>query len=186
MLAVEPNPDMLQKAKEKEGVDVLQATGDEFVAQLAPNSNYNKILFSHCAHHLPNPAATFRAVLKAMPEDGRCLVINYPPNFSSFYWKAANELFNSTKMCTSDMSKEMIAAGMTVDVYKVPATYKMAKSSWYERLRKRVFSTLEAMTDEEIEEGIAELEETKLSGVGMEEEFQMTEFHVVAVGRRPN
>ena len=85
ILAVEPNLDMLQKAKEKEGIDVLQATADEFLTQLAPKSKYNKILFSHCAHHLQNPAATFRVVLEALPQDGRCVVINYPKNFSRFY-----------------------------------------------------------------------------------------------------
>ena len=180
---MEPNLDMLQKAKEKEGIDVLQATADEFLTQLAPKSKYNKILFSHCAHHLPNPAATFRVVLEALPQDGRCVVINYPKNFSRFYWKAANELFNSQKMCTSDMSKEMTAAGMVVEEHEVPVNYKVTKSFWYKRLRGRVFSTLETMTDEQIEEGIAEIERTKLSGLGMDEEFQITELHVVAVGR---
>lgn len=42
------------------------------------------------------------------------------------------------------------------------------------------------MTDEQIEEGIAEQEKTKLSGVGMEEEFLSTELQVIAVGRPPN
>ena len=173
---------MLQKAKGREGIDTLQATGDEFVAQLAPKSKYNKILFCHSAHHLPNPAATFRALLEAMPQDGRCAVVYYPSEVSLLLWQAAMEAFSSK---ARDLSKEMSSAGMVVELHEVTVHYKVTKSFWYQRLRGRVYSTIESMTDEQIEEGIAELESTKLSDLGMEEEFETSEIHLIAVGSRP-
>ena len=174
---------MLKKAKGKEGIDVLQATADEFAAQATLRSKYNKMLFNHSAHHLPNPAATFRALmLEAMPQDGRCAVVYYPSKVSLLLWKAAREAFNNN---ARDLSKEMTAAGMVVEVHEVEVHYKVTKSFWYKRLRGRVYSTIESMTDEQIEEGIAELENTKLSSLGMDEEFQTSEVHVIAVGRLP-
>ena len=70
-------------------------------------------------------------------------------------------------------------------MHEVPVNYKVTKSFWYKRLRGRVFSTLETMTDEQIEEGIAEIERTKLSGLSMDEEFQITELHVHGCCGRP-
>lgn len=87
---------------------------------------------------------------------------------------------------TKDLSKDMLAAGMAVAAHEVEVHCKITKSYWYNQLRKRAVSALEAMTDEQIEKGIAELEKTKLSGVGMEEELQIIEYHTVGVGRPPS
>ena len=117
-----------------------------------------------------------------MTPDARCVVLYYPENKSFLIWKAALDIFNEVR---HDRSKPMMAAGMAVEVNKVTIRYKVTKAFWYERFRGSVYSSLEMMTDEQIEAGIAELEEARLKGVAMEEEFEIKEVHMVSVGTSP-
>ena len=117
-----------------------------------------------------------------MTPDAHCVVLYYPENKSFLIWKAALDIFNEVR---HDLSKPMMAAGMAVEVNKVTISYKVTKAFWYERFQGRVYSSLEMMTDEQIEAGIAELEETRLKGVAMEEEFEIKEVHMVSVGTSP-
>ena len=159
----------------------MQATADDFTAH--PNfPDYNKIFMSHSAHHLPDPVTTFKTMLQRMTPDARCVVVYYPENNSMLLWKAAIDMFNKHP---HDMSKPMIDAGMAVEVHRANVSYKVTKAFWYHRLRGRVYSPLEMLTDEQIEAGIAELEATRLKGVAMEEEFEMKEVHMVSVGTSP-
>ena len=48
--------------------------------------------------------------------------------------------------------------GFAVTSYEVTLEYTMTKSLWYETLRKRYTSFVRQFTDEEMEEGIRELE----------------------------
>ena len=182
MLAVEPHQGLLKEAQGREGVETLLATADEFVAR-PEFPKYNKFLMCHCAHHFPNPVATFKAMLQRMPADGRCMVINYPDEITLPLWRSARDSFNRHP---HDPSKPMIEAGLAVEVHREVVSYHVTKSFWYKRIRGRVYSPLEMLTDEEIEQGIAELEETELRGVGLEEEFEIREINMCFVGTKPN
>ena len=116
-----------------------------------------------------------------MSPNACCVVVYYPENNSMLLWKAAIDVFNKCH----DLNKPMMAAGMVVKVHKVTIRYKVTKAFWYERFRGCAYSSLEKMTGEQIEAGIVELEETRLKGVAMEEEFEIKEVHMVSVGTSP-
>ena len=183
MLAVDPNHKLLQIARNREGVVGLQATVAEFVAR--PDfPEYNKFLMCHCAHHFPDLVATFKAMLQRMPVDGRCVMLYYPAKEITLpLWKKVREMIS--KCDESPHKEQMIEAGLAVEVHREVVSYHVTKSFWYKWLRGRAASFFERLTDEEIEQGIAELEKTQLAGIGMEEVFEIKDAHMVAVATPP-
>ena len=181
MLAVDPNQKSLQIARDREGVVCLQATAAEFVAR--PDfPKYNKFLICHCAHHFPDLASTFKAMLQRMPADGRCVMLYYSEEITLPLWKTVREMMGKREGCHEE---QMIEAGLAVEVHEEVVSYHVTKSFWYKYIRERAMSLFEQMTDEEIEQGIAELEKTQLAGIGPEEEFEIKDAQVVAVATRP-
>ena len=52
-----------------------------------------------------------------------------------------------------------------IEVYEV----KMTKKEWYSQLQRKAFSSLQVFTDEEIEAGLSELDETQMSSIAPDE-----------------
>ena len=64
-------------------------------------------------------------------------------------------------------------ANFEVEVSEEKIYVGLKKSRWYEMLRGRFQSTLSEFTDEEIEDGINELETGKLKGLCLEDEVKL-------------
>lgn len=97
-------------------------------------------------------------------------------------WKTALDAF--TKIPTN-LNQNLKEAGFSVETHTILEKIPFPKSLYYEWLRARAVSAYELLSDEDIEKGIAELEETTLRSVGMEEEFLMEFMFVCDVGTLP-
>ena len=58
----------------------------------------------------------------------------------------------------------MINAGFKVQITSEVRMIEMTKGEWYGKLRKRIFSFLYEFTDQDIEEGLKELERDQFPG----------------------
>ena len=77
-------------------------------------------------------------------------------------WKALKEKFAPV---SEEKFKEYLdRAGFNVRMTTEVGTIKMTKHDWYGKLRNRVFSTLYEFSDEEIEEGLKELDQDWFPG----------------------
>ena len=77
-------------------------------------------------------------------------------------WRALQEKF--APVSEDEFQVYLEKAGFNVRTSTEVGTVKMTKLDWYDRLRKRVFSTLYEFSDKQIEEGLVELDQEWFPG----------------------
>ena len=77
-------------------------------------------------------------------------------------WRALQKKF--APVSEDQFKVHLEKAGFNVKMSTEICTVKMTKLGWYDRLRKRVFSTLYEFSDEQIEEGLKELDQEWFPG----------------------
>ena len=163
VLVIDPNAKMLEIAKKREGIETMLATADGFLnSPIAPS--YNKILMARCIHHFSDPFAVLKAMYNVIPKDGVCMI------FQNGLEEANVPLFQAAldKKPPGLGPKELVPfltnIGFAASSQEVPTLFTCSKDEWYYRIRCRFVSVLSSFTDEEIEKGITELENTILKG----------------------
>ena len=141
----------------------MLATVDEFLdSQLARVCN--KILMVACVHHFPDKLAVFRKMYKVIPVGGRCMMLLFR------YTEAEVPLFEAAVgkklpgISMEEIASLLTEAGFAVTSVSVVEHFSCSKNEWYNRIRHRFISTLSFFNDKEIEQGIAELENSALKG----------------------
>ena len=163
ILCVEPNADMLRVAETREGVQPYLASADSFFqADCNTLPKCNKILLNECAHLFPDTQESFRKAHEYLPADGLLLLIQRSSVCSFPMWKALKAKFAIVSMDTfrSYLEKAEFDITVTVEV----GISKMAKGEWYDKLRRRIFTILHEFSDEQIEEGLKELDQEWFPG----------------------
>ncbi len=153
VLCVEPNFEMLQVAVERDGLIGCNATADEFFAS-DHQPKYNKIVMCGSAHLFPDTLDTFRKAAEYLPQDGQLVLIER--GFGYPLWKELRKKF--TARVEKDFQELLEQAGFRVQTIKEPYTIQMTKGQWYDKLRGRNLTVLYEFTDEEIQEGLKELD----------------------------
>lgn len=161
-VAMDPSQKMCDIASNHPGLIVQKALAQDAVTVLQsvnPQHPPNKVLIKHCVHHfidiLPKLA---RDLLSILPSGGSVLICAQEHRCGlPFFTKAIQTYLVSIRgpQFYSDIFKE---AGFKVSVNSVYYETKVTRKSWNHFLRNRGYSTLKGLTDEEIEEGIKELD----------------------------
>ena len=166
VLCIEPSAEMLGIAKSRNGLKLIPATADDFLSKADTYSSQkcNKIIINMSAHLFPDPQGTFYKAYKYLPED--CLLVTTVRSKPTFpMWISLKEKF-VRQVSKDEVKMQLEEAGFTVEKVTEVGTVKMTKLDWYNRLRKRVFSTLYEFSDEQIEEGLLELDREWFPGKG--------------------
>ena len=154
-MCVEPNAEMLAIAEKREGCTPYLATADAFLTSDL-KEKYNKILMNESAHLFPDPLGTFRKAAEYLPQDGLLVLIVRARTSTFPMWKSLQEKFT---VFEEDVFQEFLEkAGFTVTITSEVYTVTMTKGEWYDKLRRRVFSTLYEFSDDEIEKGLKEID----------------------------
>ena len=169
VLCVDPSADMLRVAETRDGVEPYLATADSFFKQALPYTRdqpkyrYNKILIIGGAHLFPDAQETFRKAYEYLPVDGVLLLIQRSSVCSIPVWQAMKE--NPVAGTSVDMFRSFLErAGFDVTVTIEVGMTKMSKGKWYEKLRRRIFTVLHECSDEQIEDGLRELDQEWFPG----------------------
>ena len=159
-LIADPSPKLLEKAKEK-GLDTMLATADEYFASPLA-TQYNKLLFCQCVHHFPDWRQTFKKAFAVLPVGSICLVVSCNSGKISEPLFSAAVKKQSRIVSGNDISPGLVEIGFSTYIEEGKVEFTYTKTQWYAKLRGRYSSVLKGFTDEEIEAGIAELEQTTL------------------------
>lgn len=155
--------DMLQVARTREGVQPYLATADSFFqADHSTRPKCNKLLFNECAHLFPDTQETFCTAHDYLPDDGLLLLIQRSTVCTFPMWKALEANFAPISVTTFKSYLEK--AGFNITVTVEVGTTKMAKREWYDKLRKRIFTILHEFSNEQINEGLKELDKEVFPG----------------------
>lgn len=152
VVCIDPSKEMLSVA-EKNGAITIQATAEDFFAS-KPDFPLKVVFMTGCVHHFERPEFVFSKLASYMPEDGVCIVtMNTLPLFKG------SQNIKSTKRLEEVSHKiDFESQGLKCRLEKFVRTGKVDKELWYKSIRTRLSSFLSRYTDEELEEGINELE----------------------------
>lgn len=153
-VCIEPNHDMIGIAMKKDGVIPIESTAGDFLA-VTPKYPMKIVLISSAVHHIRDLAGTFANLARYMPDDGICLVTQYPPP-AKVWFEAGLKKFKGIE--NESFYRILESNHLQYKSFQWKEPVEMDKQFWYETLRSRYSSTLTYFTDEEIEEGIDELE----------------------------
>lgn len=165
VICVEPSESMVSIASNLDGLTIIQATAQEFASNKTLLSNlghFNKALIAFCSHHFADSLKSlFSTLAESLPEGGLILIIDRLRDTALPLFKAALEKHQQAH--ANDLSSQQYSAlveplGFVVDSCEVTLEYTMTKKLWYRMLRERFMSYLHQLTDEQIEDGIKELE----------------------------
>ena len=160
VLCVDPSKNMVAVANAKQGVLGVQAGAEEFFTSLSTSSDsdktFDKILMCGCVHLFSDPKAVFAGVKEHLSENGVCLIVDY--SSASPLFKSLKEKFGAGYLSWEPLYEILKTLGFKFEVTKSTQKFSLPKRQWYAALRDRFLTKLENFTDEEIREGICELE----------------------------
>lgn len=111
-----------------------------------------------CVHLFPNTQETFQRAFDYLPENGLLVVIARSTKCTFPMWEALKERF--TPMPLPLYKEYLERAEFKVTMAIESHTTEMAKCKWYDKVRRRIFTTLSEFSDEEIEKGTRELDQS--------------------------
>ena len=158
IVCVEPAKAMCEVASKREGVIAINKTAEEFFSS-KPDYPLKVVLINNCVHFL-NADLVFSGLVKYLPEDGICMVtlLAFDDTFPLFE-KARNDTVAVGKLRKSSHYPSLIESrGLKCKVVESSGHVRLEKALWYEAIRNKFMSHLAKYSEEELEEGITELE----------------------------
>ena len=158
---VDPSVEMQEVARQKkEGVYPILKTAEEFFSNPQISENFDRVLATISAHHFVNPDAVYKGILRSLRPGGFYVQLNTVkvslPSFKSVK-TLSSQCFEREREISSPLLRKI---GLNANLSQEEFTFSsgIKKSKLYERYRCRFISLLQHLSDDQIEEGISELD----------------------------
>ncbi|KAL9988682.1 hypothetical protein ACROYT_G003156 [Oculina patagonica] len=181
---MEPSAEMQEIAKKKKGVFPVQKSADEFLDGLDKDQRFNRAFCVDAVHHFHDPLKIYSGVEAFLSPGGVFLVVQVGEYFYPWFTKIANCISTFLAERKENTSSLLRLANFDVEVSEEKIEYSVTKSQWFDMLRGRFHSTLREPSDEEIEEGIDELEKKKLKDLKLDDEIPISYKVLVFIARK--
>ena len=159
ILCVDPSIDMLKIAEKKKGLKTCPSTADDFFGgNYQTDYIYNKLMFLSCANLFQDPYETFRSAFEYLPANGLLVVVQRSTECTLPLWKSIYAKSIQSSHTIDGYRDQLERAGFQVTLSVETGASTMTKREWYDKLRKRMFTVMSGLSDEEIEEGIREVD----------------------------
>jgi len=163
---VDPSAEMQEVARKRKGTYPVQKTAEEFFSDSKISQCFDTILAVFSTHHFVDPNTVYEGIFRSLRPSGSFVqfdsVSHSHPMFkiaangySSYFQKVSEgkQFFREIKFKGKFSQEEFSFA------------WSLTKSKLYEMFRRRYVSTFYQFTDEQIEEGIKEVESETLKDV---------------------
>ena len=160
VVCVDPSEEMLAVAR-KNGAITVRATAEHFFTS-KPEYSLNTVLIIGSIHHFTDPEFVLTRLAQYMPDTGRCLILKFDrPEYTLPFFKAVKESFDARPEITLEQVCTIVERINGLKYVKKYGLESMEceKSVWYDSIRNRFMSSLKTFSDQELEQGINELEE---------------------------
>ena len=157
---VDPSVEMQEVARQKKGVYPILKTAEEFFSNPQISENFDRVLATISAHHFVNPDAVYKGILRSLRPGGFYVQLNTVkvslPSFKSLK-TLSSQCFEREREISSPLLRKI---GLNVSLSQEEFSFSLGvkKSKPYERYRCRFISLLQHLSDDQIEEGISELD----------------------------
>lgn len=158
-ICVDPIEAMIKYARDKKGILPLCMPVEKFVKN--PDHPITKFLAKGSIHHFENHRALYQDIYKCLPIGGKFLIITSADNCRSYpFFKKVDEWLAQQSSTLESLFKETHETSFKVSTSEKTYQAVITKQKWFTMLRGRFISSLSQFSDEEIEEGIKELNHT--------------------------
>ncbi len=157
VVCVDPSQEMLDVAH-KNGAITIQSTAENFFAS-RPDNPLKFVLMNGCVHHFTDPDFIFSKLAEYMPDDGVCLATEFVGNSLPMFKAAGNQVWGGISAQLESFVKILESHNLKWRVVSGSESNQISKSLWYEAIRDRFSSGMLKFSNEELEEGIQEIEE---------------------------
>jgi len=153
---IEPEVNMCNIAKQYSDIEIICSDAFYFVNNL--QYSYNKILFKEVIHHIKDRNSLWHDIYNSIDCHGRILIYTRPQNIKFPLFERAKEAFYKNQPSHKLIVSELKDNGFNVDVSIESFQFKLPKEEWHNMLKTQFMSDLSVFSDQEILEGIHEIE----------------------------
>ncbi|MFP3913530.1 MAG: class I SAM-dependent methyltransferase [Actinomycetota bacterium] len=155
-LGVDPYPEMLAAIPDDANMVPLAMGALEFSRQ---DYDYNKVLVKETIHHVGDRPEFFANVHRRLPVGGRMLLVHVPPDVKYPLFQAALERCLGWHADPVELEEQLREAGFEVKRDAVDYHLALPTSTYRAMVENRYMSVLSSFTDEELEAGLAEMDQ---------------------------
>jgi SAM-dependent methyltransferase len=161
VLCVDPSPKMLAQLPTGAALQPIRASAEDVAAGRVklPYGQLDAVLIKEAIHHVRDPAAVLHGLGQLLASAGRLLVVMLPARIEYPLFAAALELFERLQPDPEAIADAMRTADLSVDLRYESFALSFEKSRYLAMVRSRYMSLLSAFDDDELERGIAEIDE---------------------------
>lgn len=154
---VEPESKMCDLAKKHSSIETICSDVFYFLNYL--QQQYNKILFKEVIHHITNRTNLWNDIYDTIDNEGKLLIYTRPRKIKFPLFQKAKKEFYNNQPSYDEIISELETSKFKTSVSLESFTFELPKEEWYNMLKSRFMSDLSVFTDEEIIDGIQELEQ---------------------------
>jgi ubiquinone/menaquinone biosynthesis C-methylase UbiE len=156
VLGVDPYPEMLAAIPEDANVTPLALDALSFSRQ---DYEYNKVLVKETIHHVEDRPEFFSNVYTRLSDGGRMLLVHVPPDVQYPLFQAALDRCLGWHADPDELESQLRDAGYTVERDVVDYELTLPRSTYRRMVENCYMSVLSSFTDEELQAGLAEMDE---------------------------
>jgi len=158
ILCVDSSQEMLNLAAPREGVATLL---DDAVSFSQRAERYDRALLKEVVHHVPKSdiPKMYKGFFSQLRPGGVVLTVTRPQEVDYPLFAAAHDVWKHNQPPHTVVIDAMSAVGFEVVVEEHTYVASLPKERWFAMVRSRFWSTFSFFSDEELEQGVAELEE---------------------------
>jgi SAM-dependent methyltransferase len=161
---IEPSRGMCAEAAKLESIESFCADAAGFIDL---NLSFSKVLLKEVVHHIPARETLWQYLHKALPADGKLLIVTRPQAIALPLFEQAKVVFRQKQPHHEALIAELEANGFTTVLKFHPYVFSLDKQTWFNMIKNRFMSDLSGFTENEIEAGIQEINlafpETKIT-----------------------
>jgi trans-aconitate methyltransferase len=163
ILCVDPSDAMLDQLQEVPGLTRLRASAEVLATATGHDSPapLDVITMKEAVHHIPaaERASTLAGLAGLLAPGGRLLVVMLPATLDYPLFDAALRRFEELQPDPADIERHLSEAGLTTSLTYGAFELELPKERYLSMVRERYMSLLSMFDDDEIEDGIAEIEQ---------------------------
>jgi ubiquinone/menaquinone biosynthesis C-methylase UbiE len=160
ILVVDPSPSMLAGLDECENIEPVVGDADSFSQS---NTPVDRILIKEAVHHFSDPVRTLAELGSCLRPGGRILIVLLPPRIEYPLFRAALDKFEELQPHYLDIAQGLRHAELDIEIAHHTINVELPTSRYIDMVMNRYMSLLSEFSDNEIAEGVAEIQSTVVS-----------------------
>jgi len=160
VVCADPSAKMLEQLPKDEAYVPVQASAEDVVSGdvRLPYERFDAVLVKEAIHHVGDRPAVLDGLAGLLAPGGRLLVVMLPTRIDYPLFADALELFERLQPDSADVAAELRQAGLEVELTYDSFPLSFSKERYLAMVRSRYMSLLSSFDDQQIEQGIAEID----------------------------